>query len=101
MAMESVLEDLEGLSASARWAGDGGEASGGGDAADASCDEESLRIDDLAPPLPQRAAYEQETAQPTARCEDFELVDPSALEGDDEESQSWVLVAHSSSPWTG
>lgn len=99
LAMESVIEDLEGLSSSmsARGGGGGDGTAVGGDAQDEA--EESLRVDDLEPPPPQRAAYEVEEFEPDARCEDFELIDASSMESD---SQSgWVMVAHASATWTG
>ena len=100
VAMECVMEDLEGLGAVARAGCTDGSVTRDtlGAAVDDACDEESLRVDDLAPPPSQRAAYEQEAPQPTARSEDFELIDRSVLE---EEAQSWVMVAHANETWTG
>jgi hypothetical protein len=100
LAVESVMEDLEGLSSSvgARNA-DGGDTSGAtaGDAQDEA--EESLRVDDLVAPPSQRAAYEAEEFEPDARCEDFELIDSPAQHC--ETQSGWVMVAHASATWTG
>jgi hypothetical protein len=95
-AMESVMEDLEGLSSTvgARNADGGGTS---GDAEDE--DEESLRVDDLMAPPSQRAAYEAEEFEPDARCEDFELIDSPAQHC--ETQSGWVMVAHASATWTG
>ena len=92
MAFESVMEDLEGLTATT--------STSPSDSACAdvlaSADSESLRIDDLAPPVPSRPEYEEEL-DPYARCEDFELVNAADLTGS-YDSYSWVMVQGSSVP---
>jgi hypothetical protein len=71
LAYESVLEDLEGLSAAV--------GTGGDEAADSEEDCESMRVDDLRPPPQQRVAYEQVLPEMQAplREEGFEWVDAS------------------------
>ena len=84
LAVESIMEDLEGLSTAASAA-----ASSSSNDVTASDDSESTRVDDLEPPTPTRAEYEQEAAA-AARCEDFELVD--AWPDADLQTSAWVMV---------
>ena len=75
------MQDLEGLSSHA--------SADSAEAAAASDDSESTRIDDLVPPALNRQRYEQEV-RTTARCEDFELIDANAVDADC--FQEWVRV---------
>lgn len=84
LAFESVIEDLESLTPQRAAAIDAAHA-----ACAAECDSESMRVDDMAPPPPRRAEYEQETFFTEPRCEDFELIDKSLL---DDRDMSWVMV---------
>jgi len=67
MAVESVMEDLEGL----RFTADDGV----GSSALAESDLESTRVDDLHPMQPQRLEYEQVPGEGLRHTDGFELID--------------------------
>lgn len=86
LAVESVMEDLEGLSASCSAPSEvhhSLEAAGGGRYSDTGDEEEVdleavLRVDDLVTPIPMRAGYEQELPEPMKSCktdQGFEIID--------------------------